>query len=134
VHNQLDPKQFLRKDPGESHGIKGLHKHFAMSTIIPTSTPFVGLSADVLPRSARKCTPVDELAVDTGGIQLSPSISSTSFNPQVPQKVGTLAAARNALLTGRVMRPMRSHDINNILGQVRARLIREMREQRAGTR
>jgi len=30
LRNQLDPKRFYRKDPGESRGIKGLPKHFAV--------------------------------------------------------------------------------------------------------
>ncbi|KAF8262541.1 Fcf2 pre-rRNA processing-domain-containing protein [Lactarius quietus] len=64
LRNQLDPKRFYRKDPGEGRGIKGLPKHFAIGTIIPTSTPFGGPSVDSLPRSARKRTLVDELVDD----------------------------------------------------------------------
>ncbi len=86
LRNQLDPKRFYRKDPGEGRGIKGLPKHFAVSyhpapayflfinaysmlvrqigTIVPTSTPFGGPSGDNLPRSARKRTLVDELVDD----------------------------------------------------------------------
>jgi hypothetical protein len=30
LRNQLDPKRFYRKDPGEGRGIKGLPKHFAV--------------------------------------------------------------------------------------------------------
>jgi hypothetical protein len=30
LRNQLDPKRFYRKDPGEGKGIKGLPKHFAV--------------------------------------------------------------------------------------------------------
>jgi hypothetical protein len=64
LRNQLDPKRFYRKDPGEGRGIKGLPKHFAIGTIVPTSTPFGGPSSDNLPRSARKRTLVDELVDD----------------------------------------------------------------------
>ncbi|KAF8272166.1 Fcf2 pre-rRNA processing-domain-containing protein [Lactarius quietus] len=64
LRNQLDPKRFYRKDPGERRGIRGLPEHFAIGTIIPTSTPFGGPSVDSLPRSARKRTLVDELVDD----------------------------------------------------------------------
>ena len=33
LRNQLDPKRFYRKDPGEGRGIKGLPKHFAVRLI-----------------------------------------------------------------------------------------------------
>lgn len=33
LRNQLDPKRFYRKDEGEGKGIKGLPKHFAVSTL-----------------------------------------------------------------------------------------------------
>jgi hypothetical protein len=33
LRNQLDPKRFYRKDPGEGRGIKGLPKHFAVRFI-----------------------------------------------------------------------------------------------------
>jgi hypothetical protein len=36
LRNQLDPKRFYRKDPGEGRGIKALPKHFAVR-IIPGS-------------------------------------------------------------------------------------------------
>lgn len=84
LRNQLDPKRFYRKDPGESKGIKGLPKHFAVSlpirhtyrlkltsivpsqigTIVTTSTPFGTASADNLTRANRKRTLVDELVDD----------------------------------------------------------------------
>ncbi|KAI0700021.1 Fcf2 pre-rRNA processing-domain-containing protein [Cerioporus squamosus] len=60
LHKQLDPKQFYRKEPGEGKGIKGLPKHFAIGTIIPSNSPF----GDNLPRSTRKRTLVDELVDD----------------------------------------------------------------------
>lgn len=34
LRNQLDPKRFYRKDEGEGKGVKGLPKHFAVSTTI----------------------------------------------------------------------------------------------------
>ncbi|RDX50271.1 Fcf2-domain-containing protein [Lentinus brumalis] len=64
LHKQLDPKQFYRKEPGEGKGIKGLPKHFAIGTIIPSNSPFGGPNADNLPRTARKRTLVDELVDD----------------------------------------------------------------------
>jgi hypothetical protein len=33
LRNQLDPKRFYRKDPGEARGIKGLPKHFAVRAL-----------------------------------------------------------------------------------------------------
>ncbi|KAJ6512184.1 Fcf2 pre-rRNA processing-domain-containing protein [Mycena vitilis] len=64
LRNQLDPKRFYRKDEGEGKGIKGLPKHFAIGTIITSTTPFGTPSADNLTRSDRKRTLVDELVDD----------------------------------------------------------------------
>ncbi|KAI6044822.1 Fcf2 pre-rRNA processing-domain-containing protein [Pisolithus marmoratus] len=64
LRNQLDPKRFYRKDEGESKGIKGLPKHFAIGTIVPTTTPFGTASSDNLRRVDRKRTLVDELVDD----------------------------------------------------------------------
>jgi hypothetical protein len=64
LRNQLDPKRFYRKDEGEGKGIKGLPKHFAIGTILPTATPFGTASTDNLPRAHRKRTLVDELVDD----------------------------------------------------------------------
>ncbi|OCH88696.1 Fcf2-domain-containing protein [Obba rivulosa] len=64
LRNQLDPKRFYRKEAGEGRGIKGLPKHFAIGTIIPTNTPFGTASADNLSRAQRKRTLVDELVDD----------------------------------------------------------------------
>ncbi|KAH9949888.1 Fcf2 pre-rRNA processing-domain-containing protein [Amylocystis lapponica] len=64
LRNQLDPKRFYRKDAGEGRGLKGLPTHFAIGTIVPTSTPFGTASADNLARASRKRTIVDELVDD----------------------------------------------------------------------
>lgn len=64
LRNQLDPKRFYRKDEGEGKGIKGLPKHFAIGTIVSTTTPFGTGSSDNLPRAERKRTLVDELVDD----------------------------------------------------------------------
>ncbi|EMD40069.1 hypothetical protein CERSUDRAFT_132859 [Gelatoporia subvermispora B] len=64
LRNQLDPKRFYRKEAGEGKGIKGLPKHFAIGTILPTNTPFGAASADNLIRAQRKRTLVDELVDD----------------------------------------------------------------------
>ncbi|KAL0581016.1 dTDP-fucopyranose mutase [Marasmius crinis-equi] len=64
LRNQLDPKRFYRKDEGEGKGIKGLPKHFAMGTIVATSTPFGGSSGQNLTRAEKKRTLVDELVDD----------------------------------------------------------------------
>jgi len=64
LRNQLDPKRFYRKDEGEGKGIKGLPKHFAIGTIVATSSPFGGPSAENLSRANRKRTLVDELVDD----------------------------------------------------------------------
>ncbi|KAJ7696073.1 Fcf2 pre-rRNA processing-domain-containing protein [Mycena rosella] len=64
LRNQLDPKRFYRKDEGEGKGIKGLPKHFAIGTIITSTTPFGTPSADNLTRANRKRTLVDELVDD----------------------------------------------------------------------
>ncbi|KAF9242576.1 Fcf2-domain-containing protein [Melanogaster broomeanus] len=64
LRNQLDPKRFYRKEDGESKGIKGLPKHFAIGTILPSTTPFSTASTDNLPRAHRKRTLVDELVDD----------------------------------------------------------------------
>ncbi|KAI5986132.1 Fcf2 pre-rRNA processing-domain-containing protein [Pisolithus albus] len=61
LRNQLDPKRFYRKDEGEGKGIKGLPKHFAIGTIVHTTTPFGTASSDNLQRAERKRTLVDEL-------------------------------------------------------------------------
>jgi hypothetical protein len=37
LRNQLDPKRFYRKDEGEGKGIKGLPKHFAVRTFLPSN-------------------------------------------------------------------------------------------------
>ncbi|KAI6128830.1 Fcf2 pre-rRNA processing-domain-containing protein [Pisolithus croceorrhizus] len=64
LRNQLDPKRFYRKDEGEGKGIKGLPKHFAIGTIVHTTTPFGTASSDNLQRAERKRTLVDELVDD----------------------------------------------------------------------
>ncbi|KAN0087439.1 Fcf2 pre-rRNA processing domain containing protein [Tylopilus felleus] len=64
LRNQLDPKRFYRKDDGEGKGVKGLPKHFAIGTILPTTTPFGTASTDNLPRAHRKRALVDELVDD----------------------------------------------------------------------
>ncbi|KZT09342.1 Fcf2-domain-containing protein [Laetiporus sulphureus 93-53] len=64
LRNQLDPKRFYKRDEGEGKGIKGLPKHFAIGTIIPSSTPFGTPSADNLSRAHRKRTLVEELVDD----------------------------------------------------------------------
>ncbi|KAH7921903.1 Fcf2-domain-containing protein [Leucogyrophana mollusca] len=64
LRNQLDPKRFYKKDEGEGKGIQGLPKHFAIGTILPSSTPFGTTSGDNLPRAHRKRTFVDELVDD----------------------------------------------------------------------
>ncbi|KAF8840754.1 Fcf2-domain-containing protein [Paxillus ammoniavirescens] len=64
LRNQLDPKRFYKKEEGEAKGIKGLPKHFAIGTILPSTTPFNTTSTDNLPRSHRKRTLVDELVDD----------------------------------------------------------------------
>ncbi|KAI6147508.1 Fcf2 pre-rRNA processing-domain-containing protein, partial [Pisolithus tinctorius] len=64
LRNQLDPKRFYRKDEGEGKGIKGLPKHFAIGTIVTTTTPFGTASSDNLRRAERKRTLVDELVDD----------------------------------------------------------------------
>ncbi|KAH7913414.1 Fcf2 pre-rRNA processing-domain-containing protein [Hygrophoropsis aurantiaca] len=64
LRNQLDPKRFYKKDEGEGKGIKGLPRHFAIGTILPSSTPFGTASGDNLARAHRKRTFVDELVDD----------------------------------------------------------------------
>ncbi|KAG6336065.1 hypothetical protein ID866_3038 [Astraeus odoratus] len=64
LRNQLDPKRFYRKDESEGRGIKSLPKHFAIGTIVTTTTPFGTASTDNLPRAERKRTLVDELVDD----------------------------------------------------------------------
>ncbi|KAH7885361.1 Fcf2 pre-rRNA processing-domain-containing protein, partial [Phlebopus sp. FC_14] len=64
LRNQLDPKRFYRKDPGEGQGTKGLPKHFAIGTILPSNTPFGTASTDNIPRAQRKRALVDELVDD----------------------------------------------------------------------
>ncbi|KIJ17698.1 hypothetical protein PAXINDRAFT_72512 [Paxillus involutus ATCC 200175] len=64
LRNQLDPKRFYKKEEGEAKGIKGLPKHFAIGTILPSTTPFNTTSTDNLPRAHRKRTLVDELVDD----------------------------------------------------------------------
>ncbi|KAJ7505412.1 Fcf2 pre-rRNA processing-domain-containing protein [Mycena galericulata] len=64
LRNHLDPKRFYRKDEGEGKGIKGLPKHFAIGTIITSTTPFGTPSGDNLTRANRKRTLVDELVDD----------------------------------------------------------------------
>ncbi|KAI0250964.1 Fcf2 pre-rRNA processing-domain-containing protein [Lactifluus subvellereus] len=95
LRNQLDPKRFYRKDPGEGRGIKGLPKHFAIGTIIPTNTPFGGPSADNLPRSARKRTLVDELVDDAEARHYSKRKFNELQTSRAAKGRGTLAT-RNA--------------------------------------
>ncbi|KAL1668148.1 Fcf2 pre-rRNA processing-domain-containing protein [Schizophyllum commune] len=64
LRNQLDPKRFYRKDEGEGKGIKGLPKHFAIGTIVPSPLPFGGPSSENLTRAERKRSLVDELVDD----------------------------------------------------------------------
>jgi hypothetical protein len=81
LRNQLDPKRFYRKDPGEGKGIKGLPKYFVVriiddfrligadalsqvGKIIETKSPFGGASSENLARTSRKRTLVDELVDD----------------------------------------------------------------------
>ncbi|KAI0081578.1 Fcf2-domain-containing protein [Panus rudis PR-1116 ss-1] len=64
LRNQLDPKRFYKKEPGEGKGLKGLPKQFAIGTIIAEPTPFGTPSGDNLPKSLRKRTLVDELVDD----------------------------------------------------------------------
>ncbi|KIK91892.1 hypothetical protein PAXRUDRAFT_26888 [Paxillus rubicundulus Ve08.2h10] len=64
LRNQVDPKRFYKKEEGEAKGIKGLPKHFAIGTILPSTTPFNTTSTDNLPRAHRKRTLVDELVDD----------------------------------------------------------------------
>jgi len=96
LRNQLDPKRFYRKDPGESRGIKGLPKHFAIGTIIPTSTPFGGQSADNLPRSARKRTLVDELVDDAEARHYTKRKFNELQSARAAKGRGTLAARKAA--------------------------------------
>ncbi|KAI9463801.1 Fcf2 pre-rRNA processing-domain-containing protein [Russula earlei] len=95
LRNQLDPKRFYRKDPGEGRGIKGLPKHFAIGTIVPTSTPFGGPSGDNLPRSARKRTIVDELVDDAEARHYSKRKFNELQSSRAAKGRGTLGA-RNA--------------------------------------
>jgi len=96
LRNQLDPKRFYRKDPGEGRGIKGLPKHFAIGTIIPTSTPFGGPSADSLPRSARKRTLVDELVDDAETRQFAKRKFNQLQSSRAAKGRGTLEARYGA--------------------------------------
>lgn len=83
LRNQLDPKRFYRKDEGESKGIKGLPKYFAVrplfrgtgcrldsdyrpqiGTIVAEPTPFASSNPANLAKSERKRTLVDELVDD----------------------------------------------------------------------
>ncbi|KAN0127335.1 Fcf2 domain containing protein [Lactarius tabidus] len=92
LRNQLDPKRFYRKDPGEGRGIKGLPKHFAIGTIVPTSTPFGGPSSDSLPRSARKRTLVDELVDDAEARHYAKRKFNELQSSRAAKGRGTLAA------------------------------------------
>jgi hypothetical protein len=92
LRNQLDPKRFYRKDPGERRGIKGLPKHFAIGTIIPTTTPFGGPSSDSLPRSARKRTLVDELVDDAEARHYAKRKFNELQSSRAAKGRGTLAA------------------------------------------
>ncbi|KAH8994332.1 Fcf2-domain-containing protein [Lactarius hatsudake] len=92
LRNQLDPKRFYRKDPGEGRGIKGLPKHFAIGTIVPTSTPFGGPSVDSLPRSARKRTLVDELVDDAEARHYAKRKFNELQSSRAAKGRGTLAA------------------------------------------
>jgi hypothetical protein len=96
LRNQLDPKRFYRKDPGEGRGIKGLPKHFAIGTIIPTSTPFGGPSGDNLPRSARKRTLVDELVDDAEARHYAKRKFNELQTSRAAKGRGTLAARKAA--------------------------------------
>ncbi|KAH9999605.1 Fcf2 pre-rRNA processing-domain-containing protein [Russula compacta] len=95
LRNQLDPKRFYRKDPGEGRAIKALPKHFAVGTIIPTNTPFGGPSGDNLPRSARKRTLVDELVDDAEARHYAKRKFNDLQTSRAAKGRGTLAA-RNA--------------------------------------
>ncbi|KAH9980006.1 Fcf2 pre-rRNA processing-domain-containing protein [Lactifluus volemus] len=95
LRNQLDPKRFYRKDPGEGRGIKGLPKHFAIGTITPTNSPFGGPSTDNLPRSARKRTLVDELLDDAEARHYAKRKFNELQTSRAAKGRGTLAA-RNA--------------------------------------
>ncbi|KAI0084830.1 Fcf2 pre-rRNA processing-domain-containing protein [Irpex rosettiformis] len=64
LRNQLDPKRFYRKDPGEGKGIKGLPKYFAIGTIVSEPSPFGASNPENLNKSQRKRTLVDELVDD----------------------------------------------------------------------
>jgi len=96
LRNQLDPKRFYRKDPGEGRGIKGLPKHFVIGTIIPTSTPFGGPSGDNLPRSARKRTLVDELVDDAEARHYAKRKFNELQTSRAAKGRGTLAARKAA--------------------------------------
>ncbi|KAI0264033.1 Fcf2 pre-rRNA processing-domain-containing protein [Gloeopeniophorella convolvens] len=96
LRNQLDPKRFYRKDPGESRGIKGLPKHFAIGTIVPTNTPFGGPSGDNLPRSARKRTLVDELVDDAEARHYAKRKFNELQSSRAAKGRGTLAARKAA--------------------------------------
>ncbi|KAH9161147.1 Fcf2-domain-containing protein [Lactarius sanguifluus] len=92
LRNQLDPKRFYRKDPGEGRGIRGLPKHFAIGTIVPTSTPFGGPSVDSIPRSARKRTLVDELVDDAEARHYAKRKFNELQSSRAAKGRGTLAA------------------------------------------
>ncbi|KDQ62581.1 hypothetical protein JAAARDRAFT_30477 [Jaapia argillacea MUCL 33604] len=66
LRNRLDPKRFYRKDEGESKGIKGLPKYFAIGTIVDTPGPFANNGAERTEGGGggRKRTLVDELVDD----------------------------------------------------------------------
>ncbi|KAI0287957.1 Fcf2 pre-rRNA processing-domain-containing protein [Russula brevipes] len=96
LRNQLDPKRFYRKDPGEGRGIKGLPKHFAIGTIVPTNTPFGGPSGDNLPRSVRKRTLVDELVDDAEARHYAKRKFNDLQASRAAKGRGTLAARKAA--------------------------------------
>jgi len=96
LRNQLDPKRFYRKDPGEGRGIKGLPKHFAIGTVVATNTPFGEPSGDNLPRSARKRTLVDELVDDAEARHYAKRKFNELQSSRAAKGRGTLAARKAA--------------------------------------
>jgi len=115
LRNQLDPKRFYRKDPGEGRGIKGLPKHFAVrfqsascskpscsmsvtqiGTVVATNTPFGEPSGDNLPRSARKRTLVDELVDDAEARHYAKRKFNELQASRATKGRGTLAARKAA--------------------------------------
>jgi hypothetical protein len=115
LRNQLDPRRFYRKDPGEGRGLKGLPKHFAVrfqfhsgvlpscsmfvpqiGTIVAANTPFGEPSGDNLPRSARKRTLVDELVDDAEARHYAKRKFNELQVSRAAKGRGTLAARKAA--------------------------------------